>query len=529
MSQKRPLPPSPRTPLLASPQTPLLNRETPQPSPTKAHPLEWKTIAAIISGTIASFVAAADSTITSTLSSTIATQFQSFAIISWLGAGYLIGLAATQPLTGKLSDIFGRKASFIFATMIFTLGNLTCGFSGSRNMTILGRVIAGVGGGGCTSIATFISSDNIPPRYRGIWHSVSIMAYTGGMGVGAVAGGVINDMIGWRWAFIAIAPISICAAIGVGAFLPQEEIKEDTSLRKQLRRIDYGGSITLVSSLALFLFFLNGEGHKSVALLPLGVLFLAMFIMFELRVSEPIIPLPLLRTPTLLAAYLCTGFMSMTMYTLMYYVPLYLQLRGHSTSQTGFLLLFEPIGGAIGSTTVGVITSATGKYSIPKVVQPFLIVLGSAGFVTLSMTTSSVLPPIYQFVYGFGYGGFLTTVLLASLSAVPHELQARSTSTLLTFRSVGSTIGLSVAGILFRTRLTDQTAGQPEQTQLSYLQFRNLHSTDNQESPQNAFMNALHGTFQLALAFAISGFICALRIKNYKLRSTLEDNEDTVV
>ncbi|KAJ5564668.1 Major facilitator superfamily domain general substrate transporter [Penicillium frequentans] len=513
----------------------MATEDTPLVSP---HPeeraLTWRVIAAILSGTIASFVAAADSTITSTLSSTIAGEFHSLAIISWLGAGYLIGQAATQPLTGKLSDIFGRKPSFIFATLVFTLGNLTCGFARTRTMLILGRVIAGIGGGGCSSIATYISSDRIPPRYRGIWHSMSIIAFTGGMGCGAVVGGAVNDALGWRWAFIMLAPISVTAGTCMAIFLPQEEMG-NTSFRLRLRRIDYGGSVTLVSSLALFLIYVNSEERQSVVPLLLAAILFAIFLTIELRFAkEPIIPLAVLGQPTVLAACLCTAFMSMTIYTLMYYVPLYLQLRGHSTSQTGVLLLPEPIGGGLGSFTVGLVTSLSGKYGIWKVNQPMCIVIGSVGIATLSLHSPPVLAMIYQFVYGFGYGGLLTVLLLALLSAIPHEMQATSTSVLLTFRSIGPTIGLSVAGVLFRNRLNQPTADPNEQGQIatpnstiSYQQLHQFHAYDSSDQFQARHMYALHGTFQLAAALAIVGLTCAMFIKNHKLSSSLQKRENT--
>lgn len=401
-------------------------------------------------------------------------------------------------------------------------------------MLILGRVVAGIGGGGCSSIATYISSDRIPPRYRGIWHSMSIIAFTGGMGCGAVVGGAVNDALGWRWAFIMLAPISVSAGTCMAIFLPQEEL-ENNSFRHRLRRIDYGGSITLVSSLALFLIYVNSEESQSVAPLLLAALLFAVFLTIELRFAkEPIVPLSVLGQPTVLAACLCTAFMSMTIYTLLYYVPLYLQLRGHSTSQTGVLLLPEPIGGGLGSFMVGLVTSLSGNYGIWKINQPMFVLLGSVGIATLSLHSPPVLVMIYQSVYGFGYGGLLTVLLLALLSAIPHELQATSTSVLLTFRSVGPTIGLSVAGVLFRNRLNQPIAGPNEQDQVaspnstaSYLQLHQFHTEDSSDQFQARHMYALHGTFQLAAAFAIAGFICAFFIKNHKLRSTLQKKENT--
>ncbi|CAG8410470.1 unnamed protein product [Penicillium salamii] len=505
--------------------TPLLTTQQQEPR------LEWRVVAAILSGTLAVFIAAADSTITSTLSSTISSEFGSLTLISWLGAGYLIGLAATQPLTGKLSDLFGRKPSFIAATIIFALGNLICASASSYTTIILGRVIAGIGGSGCTSISSFICSDQVPPRHRGIWHSTSIIAFTGGMGIGAVFGGAINDVMGWRGPFIIIAPIAICCGISMGIFLPKQAV-DDASVRERLGRIDYGGSITLVSSLTLFLIYANSE-EPLIALLPASGILMVLFITTELRwAREPIIPMTIFTTPTVLATCLCTGFMSMTLYTLMYYLPLYLQLRGNSTSATGLLLLPEPIGGGIGSLTVGLITSLTGKYSAPKVIQPLLIVLGAVGLSMLSLATPQFVPAICQFVYGFGYGGFLTTMMVTLLSAVPREMQARSTSAMLTFRSIGSTVGLSVAGVFFRSCLGSDVASTEESDNPvpmngtgNHFQRENFDVT-NIDSP-NAVMYALHRTFQLAVLFAVCGFICALFIKSHKLGPSIDGEEDS--
>jgi len=353
------------------------------------------------------------------------------------------------------------------------------------------------------------------------------------MGCGAVIGGGINDRFGWRWAFLVLAPISTLASIGVGVFLPRST-SSNTSLRKQLGRIDYGGSITLVSSLALLLIYLNHDdsqmatsGLATKAFIVLSAVFFALFVVIELRWSrEPIIPLTLFRNPTVLAACLCSLLMAMTIYTLMFYVPLYLQLRGYSTSQTGVRLLPESVGGGLGSFVVGFVTRRTGKYSALKIILPILIVLGTAGFAVITIDASSVLPEFYLFFNGFGFGGLLTVLLLALLSAVPHSQQATSTSALLAFRSIGSTVGLSVAGVVFRSRLNGQAPMNA--TQHGHPQSHQLQVGDGSDRTADVYMSALHGTFLLALGLAIPGFICAIFVKNYSLRSAVNDDEVTV-
>jgi MFS family permease len=136
---------------------------------------------------------------TSTLSSTIAAEFESLSVISWLGSGYLIALTATQPLSGKLTDIFGRRSGFIVSVIFFAAGNATCGFAQSKSVLIIGRFLAGVGAGGCNSIGTFVISDLVPLRKRGLWLAWSNVLYCVGIALGGVVGGVINDAYGWRW------------------------------------------------------------------------------------------------------------------------------------------------------------------------------------------------------------------------------------------------------------------------------------------------------------------------------------------
>ncbi|KAL4962167.1 major facilitator superfamily domain-containing protein [Aspergillus stella-maris] len=506
----------------------MLSEETPLLRPLETRVLSKSVVLGIVSTWIASFTAAADSTITATLSSTIATEFQSLTIISWLGSGYLIALTATQPLSGKLSDIFGRKASFFVAAVVFALGNLLCGLANSQQSLILGRVIAGIGGGGCSSISTFISSDFIPPRSRGLWHSYGTLVHAAGLGCGAVFGGAINDTLGWRWAFIVLAPLSLIAAVAVAATLPQKGNVKSESLRHQLRRIDYAGSITLVLSLAVLFVYLNQE-HDSPAASTSGLyakvaisvsaILLALFIIIELYwAQEPIIPLAIFRSRTVLATCLTVCFVSISYYTMMFYVPLYLQLRGHSPSQTGVLLLPESVGAACGSLTVGLIARKRGSYGEFKLLLLCLLALGATGLTWITQTvytahadasSVSVLPELYLFLNGAGSGGMITVTLLALLSAVPYAKQATATSGFLAFRSIGQNLGVSLSGVVFRISL-----GRPSGDGSDF------------DGDREAYMHALHATFGLAVVSAGLAFICVLFVKNYKLRSGFEESKD---
>ena len=148
------------------------------------------------------FLAALDSTIVATLSAPISASFNSLSLLSWLASAYFIANAALQPLSGRLTDILSRRTGLIFSNVFFAAGNLICGLATSEWVMIFGRVIAGMGGGGLNAISTFVGSDLVPLRRRGVWQGFGNICFGLGAGLGGVFGGWINDTWGWRKAFL---------------------------------------------------------------------------------------------------------------------------------------------------------------------------------------------------------------------------------------------------------------------------------------------------------------------------------------
>ncbi|CAG8884730.1 unnamed protein product [Penicillium nalgiovense] len=426
----------------------------------------------IICTWIVTFLAAADSTITSTLSATIANEFNSPSLVSWLGTGYLIGLTATQPLSGKLSDIFGRRETFCFASVMFTFGNLISGLCRSKIVIIIARLVTGIGGGGCISIATFILSDNIPLRSRGFWQGISSVWYTAGMALGAVIGGATHDVFGWRWAFIGIAPISFIAGIGVAIFVPDHRQRIE-SFGEMLSRVDFAGAATLVSSLVLLLIGLNHEGTQIVTTLfavtvPLGLVLLGYSCLLNGAGQRNL-------------SSQCQCFM-----------------LGYSTSRTGLYLLPDGVGSGIGSALVGVMIGVTGRYGVFKYTMPALMVIASAGFMFVTEHTHWALPEIYLLCKGIGMGGAVTTLILALLHAVPHKQHATATSAYYAFRSTGCTIGLSAATAIFSARLNEHA----------------VTTGTICVAGDACYLDALHRAFQLAFGFACAALISSFFIES---------------
>ncbi|KAI9712469.1 MAG: hypothetical protein M1812_006884 [Candelaria pacifica] len=404
------------------------------------------------------FLAALDSTIIATLTAPISSSFNSLSLISWLASAYLIANAALQPLSGRLTDIYSRRTGLIFSNIFFCVGNLICGLANKEWVIILGRVIAGMGGGGLTAISTFVASDLVPLRRRGLWQGFGNVCYGIGSGLGGVFGGWINDIWGWRTAFLIQVPLVVLSGILV-YFTVDVPVKETS--KPSLKRVDFLGAITLVTTLVLLLVAINSGGNQVpwthplvLTTLPLSALSLGIFIYIEEKVaSEPIIPVRLLLNRTVASACLTNWFTTMSLYAFLFYGPIFFQVQGMSTTAAGARLIPQSLGSAVGSLGTGIIMNKTGRYYLLNIGVEATFVLGGVLISTLMFGTAAWLPFVYFFLSGVGYGGMLTITLLALISAVDHKHQAVITSASYAFRSTGSTIGITIASAVFQNIL----------------------------------------------------------------------------
>jgi len=377
-----------------------------------------------------------------------------------LASSYLIANAALQPLSGRLTDIFSRRTGLIYSNAFFAAGNLICGLAKEEWVIILGRIVAGIGGGCLNTIATFVASDLVPLRKRGLWQGIGNIAFGLGSGLGGVFGGWIADVWTWRWAFLIQVPFIIISGCVV-FFTVKIPVKETNKSR--IKRVDFLGAFTLVVTLVLLLLGLNSGGnivpwnHPLVYVsIPLSFISLLLFIYIEDQVAaEPIIPVRLLLNRTVAAACLTNWFTTMAIFSYMYYGPIYFQVRGYSATAAGARLIPSSIGSSIGSLGAGLIMRATGRYYILNMgIEATFVLSGALLVAVMNLYTPAWPPFVIFFLGGVGYGGMLTVTLLALISAVDHKYQAVITSASYAFRSTGSTLGITIASAVFQNILS---------------------------------------------------------------------------
>jgi MFS family permease len=414
---------------------------------------------------IGCYFAALDTSIVATLTGPISSDFNSQSLLSWIASGYLIANAACQPLSGKLTDIFSRRYGLIFSNVFFCIGTLICGLAPNAPTVIAGRVVAGIGGGGLTCIGTFVTSDLVPLRRRGIWQGWGNLVFGAGMGSGGLIGGLFADNLSWRWAFLFQVPFIVVSTVLVWIYI---DIPVNPSNKPALRRIDFAGAITLVLSLILLLIGLNTGGNQLpwshpliITSLTLSVLLLLTFIYLETHptlVPEPMIPVSLIvRSRTVFFSYAANWFGTMAVFLVLYYIPLYLQsVLSLSATRAGLRVI--PFAAALspGSLITGWFMRKTGKYYTYHILSLSVMILGSALTCTFTIYSPAWTTFVYVIPLGYGYGAMLTVTLVAMISAVEHAQQAVITAASYAFRSTGSTIGITIASAVYQNILTQE-------------------------------------------------------------------------
>lgn len=487
------------------------------------------------------FLGAIDTTIIATLSAPISSEFKSLSLLSWLAAAYLIANAACQPISGRLTDIFGRGPGLVFSNVFFAVGNLICGLAQSDTVMIVGRVVAGIGGGGLMSISTFLASDLVPLRKRGIIQGIGNICFGSGAMLGGVFGGFVNDRSSWGWRLAFLVQVPVVMGSGLLVFF-LVNVPPKASSKSYLSRIDFVGAFLTMSFLVVLLLGLNAGGNSVpwthplvLTTIPLAAVLLLGFVLWESRNAQPVIPVRLFAIRTVSTACLTNLVCTMANTSLIFYLPIYLQVLGYSPTQSGLRILFGSLGVSISSVSCGLIMKRTGRYVGLGVCLLLSFVAGAAIFTTLDADSPSWVPFPAFVLTGAGYGGMLTVTMIACIAAADHSQQAVITSATYAFRSVGATLGITIASVVYqnilKTRLWDRFGSLPgaaEEIKRIRDDLEELkHLPDGwTDGVVASFMDAFRGVWLTVLGLAIVGLICVSLMKQYTLHSNLARRED---
>src|SRR4051812_29344453 len=368
--------------------------------------------------------------------------------LQWVVDAYTLTLASTVLSAGFLADRLGRRRLFTIGLSLFTLASLACGMAGNITMLNSARAVQGIGAAIMFAVSLALLANAFPnPKERAGAFAAYGAAIGASFAVGPLVGGLLTSGLDWQWIFFVNLPIGMFCLWATRTYLQE-------SRDPQARRIDWPGQITLTAGLFLLVLALlrgNEQGWTSAAIvaeLAGAALALIAFVIVELRVREPMLPMRFFRNPSFTGAQIAAFSISASFFAVFLYTTLYLQqILGLSAIQAG--LVYLP-----GTVVMLFVSGATAQLGAKVPARTMIgaglaLVAAGMGLLTLAGETSSwavTLPGVL--VACIGTGLFNPAVTHVALSSAPIEQSGLAAGTNDTFRQAGIAVGVAALGAL---------------------------------------------------------------------------------
>lgn len=481
-------------------------------------------------------LAALDQTIVSTALPTIVGDLGGLDRLSWVVTAYLLASTISQPLYGKLGDLYGRKRLFQFAIVLFLVGSALCGVSQNMGELIGFRALQGLGAGGLMVGALAIIGDIVPPRERGRYQGYMGGVFAISSVVGPLIGGFFVDNLSWRWVFYVNLPVGAVALVVIAAVL-------QGSTERRSHRIDVEGALALTVAAGALTLGLTWGGTQYpwgspevIGLFVVGAFAVAAFAGIERRAAEAILPLRLFRNGIFDTCSAMSFLVGLAMFGAIVYLPLFLQVVHEVTPTQSGLKLLPLMGGVLTASILGGrAISKIGRYRAFPIAGTAVMSVGMWLLSRIGVTTSYLFLSVAMAVLGVGLGLVMPVLVLAVQNAVDRRDLGTATSASMFFRSIGGSFGVAIFGAIFANRLAYWL---PRELPKS----AGLHAGDAamllHSSPAkmralplrvhtgliDAFAHSLHAVFLTAVPLAVLAFGVSLLLREVPLRERGADS-----
>jgi EmrB/QacA subfamily drug resistance transporter len=448
-----------------------------------------------------------DQTILATALPTIASSLGRLTDVSWVVTAYVIAAASATPLWGKLGDRHGRKRLLQVALAMFLGASALCGAAQGITMLIVVRAVQGVAAGGLMTLSMAAIGDIVAPRERGRYQGYIAAAFAVATVLGPLLGGVLVDHASWRWVFYVNLPLGLLALAALSLRLPASHPD-----RPRARLDLLGAGLLAGATTALMLACLWGAERYAwdstviIILMITSLLLAVMLVARERRAVDPIVPLKLLRTPTVAVASVVLFLSTAALFAITVFVPLFLQATTHaSPTQAGLLLVPMMAGITVSTILSGRISARTGSYKPFPIAGLALMTGGLALLAVVASHPSRTATGAGLVLFGLGFGMVGQMLIVAVQNSVERRELGVATAITSFFRGLGGAVGAAVLGTVFAAH-----AG--------------LHASQVGVRPaapgvRAEIIPAVQSVFVVAAPLAALGLLVVLRLPAVPLRS----------
>lgn len=342
---------------------------------------------------------------------------------TWVVTAYVIANVVVIPLTPWLQMRLGRRTYFLTSIIGFTGASMLCGMATSLDMLIFFRVIQGAFGGGLLPLAQVVLRETFPPEQLGTSQSLFTMGAILGPSIGPTLGGVITDSLSWQWVFdINLLP-GIASAVLLALFLRGNAPKRSN--------VDVAGIALLIAAIGSLQYVLDQGQHEDWFSSPTICLFSvtaliggAAFVWWELRTSQPIVDLRILRSRAVAAASLLGATVAVPIYGGLLLLPQFsVEQLGFTATLAGVLIGCRAVPVAVLNFPVASIVNR-GRVDLRLLVFGGLVVASFGSLwialrITTDATVTSLALPLM--VLGTGIAFVFSPLLVCAVRAVPAQ------------------------------------------------------------------------------------------------------------
>jgi len=366
-------------------------------------------------------------------------------LLSWVVTAYILSYAAFMIPFGKISDMWGRKKTFLWGVIVFTLFSFVAPFSPGIEYFLVARFMQGIGSAMLTTSGLSMLTSAFPANMRGRVLGINTAAVYIGISSGPFFGGMLVHSAGWRSIFFATIPFGIAVII-----LILFKIKDEWIYAKG-EKFDYKGSVVYGLSLASIMYASSILPDKnSIVFFICGFGGLILFVAIEKRIKNPVFEIRLFLQNRLfafsnIAALINYSATSSSAFLL----SLYLQkIKGFDPRHAGLILVIQPA-------IMAVFSPVSGRLS-DKIEPRFLASAGmfltSAGlFMASFLMADSSIPYIAGCLIfsGFGFALFSSPNMNSIMSSVEKRFYGNASASAGTMRLLGNILSMGTAIVVF--------------------------------------------------------------------------------